>query len=288
MGFSLSGALSGAISGGSVGGMPGAIAGGVLGGVMSGGEEERLNESNKISEQAYQNLDPYRQAGNVALNRYMELLGLDPISAQQPAAQNATTTPGTVPGSLVGVAGWTEEDEREWNNLYASSDNPPDPRRVQQLEQKRSAAMGAAGAAQASAAPGVPTMGAPGSAQPAQSRSIEDLLRATPGYAFQTAEEERAIERAAAGRGQRISGNVLEELAARAGQRAIGTAYGTQLDRLAQLSAAGQNAAAGQGGIAGGISSRRYDAAAAGNESRDTLLASGIQAAGSYFGRKPA
>lgn len=222
MGFSLRGALSGAIAGGSVGGMPGAIAGGVLGGVASGGEEKRLNESNKISEQAYQNLDPYRQAGNVALNRYMELLGLDPISAQQPAA------------------------------------------------------------------PGVPTMGAPGSGQPAQSRSIEDLLRATPGYAFQTAEEERAIERAAAGRGQRISGNVLEELATRAGQRAIGTAYGTQLDRLAQLSAAGQNAAAGQGGIAGGISSRRYDAAAAGNESRDTLLASGIQAAGSYFGRKPA
>lgn len=284
MGFSLSGALSGALAGGSVGGMPGAIAGGALGGFMSGGEEERLNESNKISEQAYQNLDPYRQAGNVALNQYMQLLGLTPIGTSPAAADVPVQAPDASPSSLVGLAGWTEEDEREWNNMYDSSDHPPDPRRVQQLEQKRAAAMGAAGAAQR--APSVPTMGAPGSGQPAQPRTIEDMLRATPGYAFQVAEEERAIERAAAGRGQRISGNVLEELASRAGQRAIGTAYQGQLENLARLTAGGQNAAAGQGGIASGISGRRYDAAQAGNESRDTLLASGIQAAGAYFGRK--
>lgn len=113
--------------------------------------------------------------------------------------------------------------------------------------------------------------------QPAQTpQSIEELIRSTPGYQFSVDEEERAIERAAAGRGQRLSGNVLEELASRAGNRALGTVYNNQLDRLAGLAGMGQNAASNQGtgylGVAGGVANAQL--------SRGSALAGGRLASG--------
>lgn len=277
MGFinAVMGGVAGYAQGGPLGAAVGA-AGGMMADSANKKSEQQFNQSTEIAEKAYQNLDPYRQAGNAALSKYMELLGLEQPAA--PAAAGAA--PGAAPGSPVGQAGWTEEDEREWNNMYASSDNPPDPRRVQQLEQKRAAAMGAAGAA--SAAPAVPNMGAPGTGGPAQpnalgpSQSIYDKLRATPGYQFQTQEEERAINRTAAGRGQFFSGNVAEELASRAGERAMGTAYQGQLAALSGLAAAGQNAAVGQGGIASNIASQRYNIAGQAADARDATAASNI------------
>lgn len=268
-------AVIGGVAGYATGGPAGAAIG-AFGAMQADKDAKKSNaqfaQSTEISEKAYQNLDPYRQAGTAALSKYMELLGLEPPAAQA-AATPSSQPVGQAPGSLVGAGGWTAEDEREWNNMYASSDHPPDPRRVQQLEQKRASAMAALSAAQQ--APGVPNMGAPGTGGPAQPnalgkpQSIYDKLRETPGYKFQTQEEERAINRNAAGRGQFMSGNVIEELASRAGERAIGTAYQTQLTALSGLAGAGQNAAVGQGGIASNIASQRYNIAGQAADSRD-------------------
>ena len=153
------------------------------------------------------------------------------------------------------------------------------------LTQGREALYEAPGRAQATPAatvapplPGSATLpaGAAGG-QPAQTpQSIEELIRSTPGYQFSVDEEERAIERAAAGRGQRLSGNVLEELASRAGNRALGTVYNNQLDRLAGLAGMGQNAASNQGtgylGVAGGVANAQL--------SRGSALAGGRLASG--------
>lgn len=153
------------------------------------------------------------------------------------------------------------------------------------LTQGREALYEAPGRAQATPAttvapplPGSATLpaGAAGG-QPVQTpQSIEELIRSTPGYQFSVDEEERAIERAAAGRGQRLSGNVLEELASRAGNRALGTVYNNQLDRLAGLAGMGQNAASNQGtgylGVAGGVANAQF--------SRGSALAGGRLASG--------
>lgn len=294
MGFinAVIGGVAGYAQGGPLGAVVGA-AGGMMADSANKKSEQQFNQSTEIAEKSYQNLDPYRQAGNAALSKYMELLGLEqPVApAAAGAAPGAAPVGGGGNGSgLVGIADWTEEDEREWNNMYASSDHPPDPRRKDQLMQKRinakaarnSGAAPAAAPAAAGGAPGVPNMGAPGTGGPAQpnalgpSQSIYDKLRDTPGYKFQTQEEERAINRAAAGRGQFMSGNVLEELSSRAGERAMGTAYQGQLSALSGLAAAGQNAAVGQGGIASNVASQRYNIAGQAQDARDATTGSTI------------
>lgn len=66
-----------------------------------------------------------------------------------------------------------------------------------------------------------------------------------PGYQFRVAEDERAVERAAAARGSNISGNVLTELASRRQQMAS-QEYSNVINRLIGLAAATpENAIAG-------------------------------------------
>lgn len=232
-------------------------------------------------------LEPFRQAGLDALTRYQELLGLVPVRTPRRAAP-ATQAPAQAPAQapvnrdtwigqqlvpvtdpetgkvqLMTIAqarnqGWmTRKEEKALRAQYAQqydrqfgSTSTQGPTlqggTIRDLVRKAVATTTQPPVSQ-NAAPPVPV-----AAPAAAPRSIEDLLRATPGYAFQTAEEERAIERAAAGRGQRMSGNVLEELARRAGERAMTTAYDTQLRSLAGLAGQGQSAAAGAGGMLSG------------------------------------
>ena len=243
------------------GGNPAGAAVGAFGAMQAGKDAKKSNaqfaQSTEISEKAYQNLDPYRQAGTTALSKYMELLGLE-----NPSAGGAGSGPSA--GGAGVEPSWTPQDDVNLKNLEDAqrSGDSNEADKIEALRRKRELANSSAGA------PAVPAMAGQPNAL-AKPQSIYDKLRATPGYNFQVQEEERAINRAAAGRGQFLSGNVLEELSSRAGERAIGTAYQGQLTALSGLAGAGQNAAVGQGSIASGIANQRYNVASEASNSRD-------------------
>lgn len=274
----LTGAISGAISGFMAGGPLGAAAGGALG-LMSGAADERtardLANASAASQQAYNNLNPYREAGTTALSAYMQALGLSP--PQQGTTSTAGGAGNTAVGSVRG--GGLTADEDEFLNRYLTAEasgqsketlgNAFNLEQVDALLRKKNAAGGTT-----VQSPGAPIAGAPNSqpGQPNQPSSLSEILRNMPGYQFAQEEEERAIQRRASSGGSNISGALLEELASRASSRANASSYQTYMGGLERLMGGGQNAAVGQGSIGATLASTATNAANYRGDSTDTNL----------------
>jgi len=77
---------------------------------------------------------------------------------------------------------------------------------------------------------------------------LQDYVAGQPGYQFQFGEGQKAIERSAAARGLQLSG-AQEKALTRYGQDYASLQYNGLLDRIANLSGSGQNAAAQLGAI---------------------------------------
>lgn len=233
----------------------------------------------KLAADAAARQTPFVDAGLDALTRYQELLGLVPVGtlAQQRQQRRLDTIATTVPAAPVQgtraellAKGYTPESLKEirqgtsdiWEGSSMSgmdtkvwTAGTKEQLLAQGLQPERLKTAGQTEIYEATRRP-VNALGTPAgqnaapplpSGGPApQPQTLEDLIRSTPGYNFAVSEEERALNRAAASRGQRLGGNVLEELASRAGNRALGTVYNDQLSRLAGLASMGQGAASGQ------------------------------------------
>lgn len=254
------------------------------------------NTQLQLADKSAERQQPFVDVGLDALTRYQELLGLVPVGTldqkreqrrlEAVAAEQAKAA-GPVKGTRAELLakGYKPEDLKElqkgtsdiWDAMSGFGTDAAswvqgtrEELTAQGLTPERLKRRGVAELYEAPARPvpvqatqnvAPPLPGAAvlqaGSATPPAAQTLDDLIRTTPGYNFAVEEEERAIERAAAARGQRLSGNVLEELASRAGSRALGTVYNNQLDRLAGLTSMGQSAASNQGtgylGVAGGV-----------------------------------
>lgn len=271
----LASVVSGALGGFMAGGPWGAAAGGALGLISANSDQktrDALANASAASQQAYNNLNPYREAGTTALSAYMQALGL---SSPQQGTTSTASGAGNVAVGSVGGGGLTA-DEDEFLNRYLTAEASGQSRetlgnafnleQVDALLRKKNTAGGAT--AQSPDVVAQPSQ----SGQLNQPKSLSDILRDMPGYQFAQQEEERAIQRKASAGGSNMSGALLEELASRASSRANAASYQTYMGGLERLMSGGQNAAVGQGSIGTTLANTATNAATYRGESADTNI----------------
>lgn len=274
MGFSFSGAVSGAVTGFTVGGLWGAVGGAVIGGVAGGkaddaskkAERVAADEASRQQVMAKEYFDPYAQAGEGALARMQQLLGLEVTANKGP--------PKKVFRRDMETDDWINKRQQE---LIATG------------EAKYSGGEGAAQARtdagyEASAANAGKTVRpwetqmpdevaaptAPGS-QGSSPQSIAQMFEQTPGYAYTRNQSEEAIRREAARTGRAYDPSMLLELQKNSAGLASNT-FDSYMDRLAGLTDAGRIAASslvGASAEAGRYGTGAQIAGIAGRSDRD-------------------
>lgn len=235
-------------------------------------------------------LAPYRNAGQSALDKLMQALGL----AQAPAPSSGVAFDDANSG----------QNARIWQSYL---DANPD---VMADYQRNSAAYGAAGGnplefaarhyAEHGQAEGRQLTGTPTQSDPT-ALGFQSMLEATPGYQFARNEGISGLDRSAASRGMLLSGGQLRDVT----KFASGLAQGTWTDyvnRLAGLTNTGEGAAAqtGQFGAnaatgAAGSQLAAGQSTAAGIAGQSNALTSGLQglannltgSGSSYLSRTP-
>ena len=262
---------------------------------VAGAASDRATALQKqMFERQMAGLEPNRQAGLVAQNRLMELLGLR-MPAQAgggaPYMRSDAELRNALAGQFTEAPGYITSFGREGGETYSPGGG------IDEAGLSRAMAAARQGDQNAMNNYQPPQVAAGGQSADfgkyARDFNMSDFQQ-DPGYAFRLSEGQKVLERNAAARGGLISGGALRA-ATRYGQQEGSREYANaferyqtnrsnQLNPLGSLMTSGQNAAAGQGTAAGQYGTNVGNAYMGQGINQGNALLAGAQARSSSYG----